>query len=134
MASASTFRTCARNFSIYLTISYYSDSLKVTDNMLAGTLPSEVGELTMLTELDIQNNGFTGPLPAQLADLSSIGKCLLNRTVAIDGPLIIWSYIVSFNIAENQLTGEVPAEFGKLFTISTYTAPESAQYDVHSYL
>jgi hypothetical protein len=48
--------------------------LKVFDNTITGSLPSEVGELTALTELAIQNNGFAGRLPTQLGNLASICK------------------------------------------------------------
>jgi Leucine-rich repeat (LRR) protein len=65
---------------INLTICQSSETLKVFDNTIAGSLPSEVGELTTLTELDLQNNGFAGPLPSQLGNLASIRKFFMEQS------------------------------------------------------
>lgn len=41
-------------------------------NNISGTIPKELGNLTMLVSLDLYLNNFTGPIPEELGRLSAL--------------------------------------------------------------
>ena len=67
--------------------------LSLAQNGLAGTIPVELGSLTVLADLYLQQNQLSGPIPAELGDLTSL----------------LWLYLW-----DNELSGEIPAELGSL--------------------
>lgn len=62
-----------------------------------GTLPTELGLLTAMTELKIYQNSVYGTLPSELGQLTMISK---------------------FIFSDNALTGTIPSELGRLTLIS----------------
>jgi hypothetical protein len=62
-------------------------------NMLTGSLPSEISNLTHLKDLSVQRNQLSGNIPIELANLSKLE---------------------TLNLAQNQLSGPVPAGLGDL--------------------
>jgi hypothetical protein len=73
------------------------------DNNLAGTIPTEMGLLSMLTVWGMERGGLTGPIPTEIGKLSSL-------------------VFIDFDF--NQLTGSLPSE---LFTLRNLT-----QLDINS--
>ena len=67
-------------------------SLWLNDNLLTG-IPPELGLLTNLGELHIDDNRLTGPIPPELGNLANLGRLRLSY---------------------NQLTGSIPEELGSL--------------------
>ena len=67
-------------------------SNRTAGNQLSGSIPTELGELTKLTRLDLGGSRLTGPIPTELGDLSNL---------------------VSLYLSSNQLLGAVPVELGK---------------------
>ena len=68
--------------------------IKLNHNDLTGSLPAELGNLTHLTELHLNNNySLTGSIPAELGNLTNLTELYLNETA---------------------LTGSIPAELGNL--------------------
>ena len=65
-------------------------------NELTGPIPAELGDLSSLMGLDLTLNKLTGPIPAELGNLSSL--------------TVLW-------LIENGLTGPVPAELGDLSSL-----------------
>ena len=54
---------------------------RVTDlilpgNNLAGSIPSELGDLASLRELDLYRNRLTGPIPPELGKLANLSGCI----------------------------------------------------------
>ena len=68
-------------------------ALRLSNNQLTGTIPTELGNLTNLQVLSLDINQLTGTIPAQLGNLAELRLLYLRR---------------------NQLTGGIPAEFGNL--------------------
>jgi len=68
-------------------------------NKLTGTIPSELGNLTSLTNLHLGGNSLTGTIPAELGNLSNL----------------TW-----LNLQLNSLTGTIPSEFGNLTNLTNF--------------
>ena len=64
---------------------------------LAGYIPTELGQLIGLEELNLEGNNFSGSLPTELGMLSSLKR--------------------GFIISNNKLEGVVPTELGKFSTL-----------------
>ena len=65
------------------------DWLNLACNKLTGPIPAELGNLTSLSRLSLSYNQLTGPIPAELGNLTSLSSLRLDN---------------------NQLTGPIPAE------------------------
>ena len=61
--------------------------LVLNGNGLDGTLPTKLGDLSALEQLDLQNNALSGALPTELANLTNLTSLLLNESRALTGPL-----------------------------------------------
>nr|QAS62426.1 putative inactive leucine-rich repeat receptor-like protein kinase [Sedum alfredii] len=96
--------------------------LNLSDNALAGNLPSSLSGLTNLTVISLKNNYFTGELPnnfnsVQYLDLSSN---LINCSFSND---FGGQRLAYFNISYNRLFGEIPQTLAD-------KVPENATIDV----
>lgn len=74
-------------------------SLDVSANSLTGTLPPLCGSMTMLKQLRLYSNTFSGPIP------SSILSCV---------------ELTHFSAGDNRLTGQLPSAFGSLPLAAMY--------------
>ena len=84
--------------------------LNLASNNLVGTIPSELGNLTILKRLNLSFNRLTGSIPPQLGNLTSISTLYLNNnelTGSIPPELPHAQYLDLWN---NQLTGAIPTE------------------------
>ncbi|XP_068640169.1 receptor-like protein 12 [Aristolochia californica] len=71
----------------------YLEALDVTDNRLAGAVPSSIRNLTRLRRLTLSNNFFSGEIPSSIAALPALEELYLDN---------------------NLLQGEIPADLGRL--------------------
>ncbi len=67
--------------------------------MVSGRILSELGELTVLQNLAIGQNAFTGVLPSELGQLYSL---------------------VLFDTSRNELIGTIPSELAQLESLETF--------------
>ena len=65
----------------------------VQNNDLSGIVPSEVGNWKKLKEIDLSQNGFRGDLPTQIGSLSDLKV---------------------FDVSNNKFSGSLPSELGQL--------------------
>ena len=65
---------------------------------LSGSIPESIGNLTELTNLDLQNNKLTGELPESISNLTNL---------------------TNLNISENQLDGSIPDDICTIYSDST---------------
>ncbi|XP_062006949.1 probable LRR receptor-like serine/threonine-protein kinase At3g47570 [Rosa rugosa] len=79
---------------------------------LAGTMPPELGNLSLLVDLDVQNNSFQGTLPKELARLRRLKFINLGYNKFM-GVIPSWfgslSKLQGFRLFGNQFSGSIPA-------------------------
>jgi hypothetical protein len=94
--------------------------LKLPNNLLVGTIPSELGDLTYLTLLDLSQNQLTGPLPAELSQLTALQSLILSYnhlTGSLPPELGSLTNLTALHLSQNRLTGSIPAELGSLVNL-----------------
>ena len=94
--------------------------LKIYDTSLSGTLPSELGELSALTILALVNNQVSGSLPSELSDLAALDYLYL-RSNSLSGTLPSalgeLTALTVLSIVNNQVSGSVPSQLGELIAL-----------------
>lgn len=98
--------------------------LTLTAKGLAGPIPTEIGYLTEILEIRMENNYFiTGTLPTTIGNLSKLKLLLLQRselTGTIPVEFAQLESLENFAIHTNKLSGSVPANiFGRLTKLMT---------------
>nr|POF26857.1 putative leucine-rich repeat receptor-like protein kinase [Quercus suber] len=68
-------------------------TIDLSTNLLYGTIPDSIGDLSKLTHLDFSSNNLSGSLPLEMGNLGNL------------------SYLILQN---NKLSGSIPREIGKL--------------------
>ena len=76
-------------------------------NGLSGTIPSEIGLLINIIEIDIDTNALTGSIPTEFGNLEKI---------------------VLLDLDENKLTGTIPTEFGRMTSARKIEMCKSESY------
>ena len=86
-------------------------------NNLVGTIPSELGNLPKLEELQIDNNRLSGAISPQLGNLPNLERLILSDnqlTGSIPSQLGSLSKLEYLALGYNQLTEPIPTELGNL--------------------
>ncbi|KAE8656024.1 Leucine-rich repeat protein kinase family protein isoform 2 [Hibiscus syriacus] len=88
---------------------YNLKSLFLDRNNFSGTFPPSILFLHRITTLDLSHNGLTGPIPANLTALERLNILRLewNRFNGSVPPLN-QSFLLTFNVSGNNLTGKIP--------------------------
>ena len=71
--------------------------MNLRSNDLTGSIPTEIGNLTNLTNLGLYGNDLTGSIPSEIGNLT---------------------YLISLYLSSNQLTGSIPSEIGNLTNLT----------------
>ena len=91
--------------------------LVLRSNGLSGVLPTEVGNLSALTNLMLNINEISGPIPKELGNLTEL-EILRLFDNQFSGPIPPeignLSKLNRLTLESNQLTGTIPAELGNL--------------------
>ena len=96
-------------------------SLFFWENGLNGTIPSELGNLSNLTYLNLGSNSLTGTIPSELGNLTKLTQILLfsnSLTGGIPAELGNLANLTSLNLSNNSLSGSIPSELGNLTNLS----------------
>jgi len=78
---------------------------------LEGEIPSQLGDLTKLSTLNLSWNNLTGPIPPELGNLPNLGSLNLDNnelTGPIPSGLGNLTGLYSLGLANNELTGRIP--------------------------
>ena len=91
--------------------------LQIPEERLVGTIPSELGSLSNLQELELWGNQLTGEIPTELGSLSNLQELELwgnQLTGEIPTELGSLSNLQWLDLSNNHLTGEIPTQLGSL--------------------
>ena len=91
--------------------------LNFDGNRLAGSIPSELGNLGNLAYLIFQGNSLSGTIPVELGNLDGLIVLELNDNY-LSGPIPAelgeLTNLEILNLHNNQLSGSIPVELGNL--------------------
>ncbi|MXV96558.1 MAG: hypothetical protein F4Z92_12015 [Gemmatimonadetes bacterium] len=88
---------------------------------LSGPMPVELGGLSNLAGLRLDNNNLTGPIPSELGNLANLtdldlGTNYLNGSIPPElGNL---ARLMTLNLGVNNLSGPIPPELGNLVNLT----------------
>ena len=88
---------------------------------LTGSIPPEIGNLTNLTYLDLENNQLTGSIPSEIGNLTNLTYLDLGEnqlTGEIPTELYNLTNLERLRVDNNQLFGEIPSEIGNLTNLN----------------
>ncbi len=96
--------------------------LELTGNQLTDNIPTEIGNLTKLTTLYLNKNQLTGNIPTEIGNLTDLTMLYLDEnqlTGSISTEIGNLTNLTKLNLFKNQLTGNIPIEIGKLTKLTT---------------
>ncbi|KAL7469425.1 hypothetical protein ACHAXS_011765 [Conticribra weissflogii] len=85
------------------------------DNELSSTLPSEIGNLKSLVELDLEANFFTGYIPTELFQLTSLETLYMYDNILSGEVSPLFSQLEKISIVDldtNYFSGTIPSDIG----------------------
>lgn len=94
-----------------------SSDLDVDNTSINGTLPTELGLLTMLGEFDVGQCRLTGTLPSELGKMTALSLLGLNTNQfsgTIPREFANLQNVEQISLAGNRLSGTVPSELATL--------------------
>jgi len=101
------------------------DVLSLNANGLNGTLPTEIGNLTALTELYLSGNQLSGDIPTEIGQLARLERLYLSGNQlsgAIPDSIEDLSSLVLFYVDNNQLSGPIPTTIGGMEAVEYFHA------------
>ena len=106
--------------------------VSLSQNMLSGEIPAELGNLTSLERLYASRNMLSGEIPAELGNLTSLQRLFLSRNMLsgeIPAELGDMTSLQRLSLWGNELTGEIPAELGNLVSLEVLYLHENMLSD-----
>ncbi|KAI7729022.1 hypothetical protein M8C21_024567 [Ambrosia artemisiifolia] len=95
--------------------------LDMSSNQFTGTLPVTIGNLTNLHRLNLMNNSFSGSIPSSLGNLSLLLELYLTSnefTGTIPSSLGNCKNLIRLNLEQNNLTGDIPRQLFEISSLS----------------
>lgn len=89
----------------------FLQTLELQNNLISGSLPSVLGKLTQLLSLNAHNNSFSGVIPNLLSQLPKLKYLILSSndlTGSVPAGVVEISSLVNLDLSDNKLTGTIP--------------------------
>ena len=100
------------------------DSLYVTGNDLTGSIPPELSQLDRLVMMNLSGNKLTGSIPAELGQMIKLTEMYLSIN-QLSGPippeLGQLTNMDWLYISDNELSGPIPPELGQLTKLDRFS-------------
>ena len=96
--------------------------LDLTNNNLAGSIPSKIGDLEKLTNIILESNDITGSIPLEIEHLHQLEILNIrwnNLTGVIPPGIGNLVNLRVINLDVNDITGEIPLGIGNLVNLDT---------------
>ncbi len=96
--------------------------LTLAGNNLTGTLPTEIGDLTELSNLSLTGNNLEGSIPAEIGNLSNLdGLVMDDMELSGDIPEELWNLtnLTRLNLDFNDLEGHISPSIGNLVNLES---------------
>jgi len=86
------------------------EEMELANNKLTGPIPDSIGSLKKLTRLILNSNKLSGPIPSTIGDLESISLLWLqdNQLTSIPKKIGGLTTLRILNLSYNKLTGTIP--------------------------
>lgn len=94
--------------------------IKLNNNNLTGSIPSEIAHLENLKVLSLTGNKIEGLIPEEIGNLAQLEVLSLrNNKLSGEIPLQIWNLerLKVLNLSNNQLVGNIPSEISNLIEL-----------------
>ena len=104
-------------------------AIDLSSKNLAGSIPTEIGELTALERVSLSSNELTGSIPSQIGNLTNLKSLWLysnQLTGSIPPEIGNLTALEWLGMSSNQLTGTIPLELGNLTNL-TYLSLDGNQ-------
>ncbi|XP_055960591.1 MDIS1-interacting receptor like kinase 2-like [Mercurialis annua] len=96
-------------------------NLNLGANKLSGAIPKQIGENSKLLFLNFSKNEFTDSIPSELSNLLTLESLDLSRNYLakeIPSQLAKLRSLETLNLSYNSLSGEIPASFDNLLSLT----------------
>ncbi|ONI29523.1 hypothetical protein PRUPE_1G201100 [Prunus persica] len=97
--------------------------LAMDNNYFNGSVPDAIGKLQMLQVLYLNFNKFSGPVPSTLGNLTSLIKVFIQENRfegSIPPSLGNCQSLLTLDVSNNRLTGTIPIEIFGISSLSVY--------------
>jgi uncharacterized delta-60 repeat protein/gliding motility-associated-like protein len=91
-------------------------NINLAGNNLVGSIPTQIGNLSSLSFLELHSNKLSGSIPTELGNISTMAFLRLQNnllTGTIPASFGNWNNVFLLELNENQLTGSIPTELGQ---------------------
>ena len=96
--------------------------LDLLSNSISGTIPTEIGKLAKFTSLDVFSNSLSGTIPSEIGRFDRLHWLYLAHnsfTGAIPSELGQCGHLHYLSLSSNALTGSIPSTLGRLTHLSS---------------
>ena len=97
--------------------------LNLSGHDFTGGIPTQIGQLTNLTELWLTRNSWlTGPIPTQIGNLTNLTRLELRSSGSLTGPIPTQigqlANLTRIDFNVSRLTGSIPTQLGNLTNLT----------------